>query len=1049
MARSTWCRTFKRGRGPAQLSNLPSFLRKLAERLLLALFLLGTEGLLLFGQPSSSTSDQVDQDFWGFKDGAPEDVAGLAQTSDGFLWIATPTGLVRFDGARFENFHSQFGDRLLSANISSVFAPPTGGLWIGYLFGGFSFLNHGRLTNYGDIATATGSIDKFAEDKSGTVWAATPSGLWRFEHADWRHIGDEWNAPQGVVSDLGFDGQGTLWILTGYANTGKTRQLFYLLQGTRKFQAVKGKLSSLGFTLAPDGGVVTRPGSTPPVQHFGGNSNSSPPAYPILKNDFTALIDRKNSVWISNKACVFTRVPSTKPIVDDVFKVSGRQAETYNICPSANGYLVDREGNLWIGNDKGIFRLYYSPLVRQPVPKDLSVGWGFTIVSADRGTMWIENGRALYRVSSGMAKLWRRTPSANGFAYRARDNTFWFGGDDGLYHLVGAKLVRVDLPPKIAGMASFLQTITEDRLGGMWISFGRHGLYRFANGVWTPYGGRDDLPKTGVVIEFTDSLGRVWFGYTKNTLAVLEGDRVRLFGTSDGLAVGNVTAIYGRGAEIWIGGEFGLQQFDHGRLHTINGVNDEWLRGISGIVETADGDLWLNGLGGILHIPSPELVEALRNPAYRVKGEHFGRREGLPGGAFQLRPLNTAVEGTDGRLWFTGNQGIASLDPTRSQKTTTVFPVSIQSVSADDKSYDLTFPLKFPALTSSVQIGYAAISLSDPGPVHFRYRLQEADKDWHEVAAANPISYRNLGPGSYHFLVAATDSNGMWSDKTATVDFTILPAFYQTLWFQGLCGFTGLLLIWSTVSIRSRQKGAKMVALAQERTNERMRIARDLHDTLLQSIHGLMLRVHFATEVLPPDEPARLELQAALSRADEVIVEGRRRVQDLRDEVPDSTDFTSMLAEVVEELEIQKSMSFQVTEEGERQELTPIVKSELYKIAREALRNTLQHSGATSAVIALSYGSLEFAMKVSDNGVGISPSILDHGKRDGHWGLIGMRERASSVMGRMEIWSSPSEGTEIELHIPANIAYRAPGASARLVDFLTRHRRDATDSSRK
>ena len=338
----------------------------------------------------------------------------------------------------------------------------------------------------------------------------------------------------------------------------------------------------------------------------------------------------------------------------------------------------------------------------------------------------------------------------------------------------------------------------------MWVSFGRHGLYRLADGVWTSYGGREDLPKTGVVIEFTDSLGRVWFGYTESQLAVLDDDHVQVFGPNDGIRVGNITAIYGRGSVIWIGGEFGLQQFDHGHFHNIQATDDELLRGISGIVEMANGDLWLNGLGGIFHLRRSEISEALKNPAYQVKGEHLGVREGLPGFPAQLRPLNTAIEGTDGRLWFATSGGVVWLDPARPEKNVPPPPITIQSVSADDKNYQLGSALKFPAHTSSVQISYASISLSDPTTVHFRYKLQETDKDWHEVASANPVSYRNLAPGSYHFSVMATDTNGMWSDKVATTEFAILPAFYQTRWFLALCVAAALAALYLLYLLRLR-----------------------------------------------------------------------------------------------------------------------------------------------------------------------------------------------------------------------------------------------------
>jgi len=342
----------------------------------------------------------------------------------------------------------------------------------------------------------------------------------------------------------------------------------------------------------------------------------------------------------------------------------------------------------------------------------------------------------------------------------------------------------------------------------VWASFGHHGLYRLANGSWTPYGGRDGLPKTGyLAIAFTDSLGRVWFGYAKSQLAVLDGDRVRRFGPSDDLQVGNITAIYGRGSEIWIGGEFGLEQFDQGRFHKIAAVDDQWLRGISGIVETPEGDLWLNAVSGIFHIRKAEISEALKDPAYRVKIEHFGIREGLSGVANPLlRPLPTAIEGTDGRLWFALRNGVVWLDPAaHSEKRTVPAPITIQSVSADDKSYAPDPGLSLSPHTSSVQISYAAVSLSDPEAIRFRYRLQETDKDWHEAAAATPVTYRNLPPGSYHFSVEASDTNGAWSGAPANVAFKMLPAFYQTTWFRLLCIAALLASFWEMHRLRMQQ----------------------------------------------------------------------------------------------------------------------------------------------------------------------------------------------------------------------------------------------------
>ena len=247
---------------------------------------------------------------------------------------------------------------------------------------------------------------------------------------------------------------------------------------------------------------------------------------------------------------------------------------------------------------------------------------------------------------------------------------------------------------------------------------------------------------------------------------MLDGDRLLTFGSSDGLRVGNITAISGRGSEIWIGGEFGLQQFDNGRFHTIQSLDKESLRGISGIVETANGDLWLNALGGIFHIRRAEILKALASSEYQVIGERFGRSEGLPGLPLQIWPIPTAIEGTDGRLWFTLNNGVVWLDPTRVSNSIPPPPVSIQSMSADDKVYELDELPRFPAGTSNVQISYAAVSLLNPEAIRFRYKLRETDKEWHDAALSTSVSYRNLAPGSYHFEVGASDANGPWSDKT-------------------------------------------------------------------------------------------------------------------------------------------------------------------------------------------------------------------------------------------------------------------------------------------
>lgn len=917
------------------------------------------------GAPTQAGNWQLQHDSWRFKDGAPENVRALAQTSDGFLWVGSSAGLYRFDGSKFDLFRSPFGEDLLSTNISSLCALPSGGLWIGYLFGGASFLDEGRVKNYGgEFATNGGSIWSMTQDKDGIVWAAASSGLWRFDHSRWEHVGAEWNVPLKSAVEVAIDQDGNLWV-------GGDGIWLCLRSGSRRFQIVE----------------------------------QNPP---------------------------------------------------FNVRVSSyNGRVLDREGSLWFSSPKGIDRFFYSPVVKQEVRGEV---YDFALAADDAGWVWVGGSYSpLYRLAFGKTEVLPKYDRWGAqFMYRAPDNTLWLGvgggTTNGLWHETlshqrptkGSKQQEirealwrfsgrdwdfVELPREAAGQEIYLQTIAQDRVGGMWVSYGRHGLYRLADGAWSPYGGRKDLPKTGVVIEFTDSLGRVWFGYTKNTLAVLDGDRVQVFGPNDGLRVGNITAIYGRRAEIWIGGEFGLEQFDRGRFHDIHATNDELLRGISGIVETANGDLWLNGLSGIFHVRQPELLKALNDSSYQVKGELFGRRGGLPG-ATQIRPLPSAIEGTDGSLWFATTGGVARLDPTHSQLIVEPPMITIQFLSADDKTYEPTFPVRLPAHTSSVQIRYSAVSLSEPEAIHFRYKLQETDRDWHETDTAEPASYRNLAPGSYHFSVDATDTNGVWSHKLATAEFTILPAFYQTAWFRLLAVAAFFALLWGLYRLQLRKLTHEYNMRLEERVSERTRIARELHDTLLQSFQGALLYFQAGVNLLadrPDNARAKQQLEGAMDQAAQAIAEGRDAVQGLRSSTIETNDLATALKTLAGQLATnetdQRAPAVDARVEGASRDLHPILRDEVYRIAAEALRNAFRHAQAKRIEVEIHYDVQKLRLRVRDDGKGMDPKIVAETGRPGHYGLGGMRERAKAIGGHLELWSNLESGTEIELTIPANTAY--------------------------
>jgi len=356
MARKTRTqgRSFGRGR---KCDAFASSTRVAASQLCcLVLLMIVTSVPCVFGQTVRSANLQVGHESWTFKDGAPPDVTCLAQTNDGFLWLCGgPNGLVRFDGTRFEPFNSPFGDRLPSANLFSLFVPPSGGLWVGYTFGGFSFLDNGRVTNY---SSETGSVFGFAQDRDGIVWAGTSSGLWRFDHSSWQHIGVEWNAPAGVVKQVGFDSHGILWALVGSGSA--PNDLVYLMPGIKQFKTARKNLSSEWLTWDADQAVLTEPAASP-MSDSGEVSDERPTVYPVLTKSLQ-FVDRNNSLWIIT--------PEDKPVVmrlhreslHDAFnKVPRGSSETYVVNPFEEAALVDREGIIWFGDTKGIHR----PMIRE------------------------------------------------------------------------------------------------------------------------------------------------------------------------------------------------------------------------------------------------------------------------------------------------------------------------------------------------------------------------------------------------------------------------------------------------------------------------------------------------------------------------------------------------------------------------------------------------------------------------------------------------------------------------------------------------------------
>jgi signal transduction histidine kinase len=407
-----------------------------------------------------------------------------------------------------------------------------------------------------------------------------------------------------------------------------------------------------------------------------------------------------------------------------------------------------------------------------------------------------------------------------------------------------------------------------------------------------------------------------------------------------------------------------------------------------------------------------------------VKYDLFDSLDGLPATFRSAR--SHEFQSPDGRIWFGTANGVAWINPSNLLKNTLPPPVAIRSVSADQKQYSSLTNLILPPLTRSIRIGYTGLSFSVPEHVRFRYKLAGVDMDWQDAGTRREAFYNNLGPASYRFRVIACNNDGVWNEQGAALDFSIAPAWYQTVWFRALCGAGFLALLWGIYQFRVQQLQQKFAIGLEARVNERTRIARDLHDTLLQSVQGLILRFQLVEDLLPEGK-AKDQLEQTLQRADQAIAEGRRAVYDLRCSTAAPTDLAQAVRSQGDEFATENSAAFHLVVEGAARDLNPIICDELYLITREALRNAFSHARAHHIETDITYGERAFRLRIRDDGRGIPAQILEEG-RPGHYGLSGMRERAKQVGGKLDFWSRAGAGTELEISIPGSIAYRTSSA---------------------
>jgi signal transduction histidine kinase/ligand-binding sensor domain-containing protein len=990
---------------------------------------------------------------WRVQDGAPGGIRNLAQGADGVLWIASGRGLFQFDGVRFERFEPPPGQTLLAHAPNVLLALPDTSLWIGHLTAGVSVFHRGRVLTYGtEDGLPGGAVTAIARDSGGTMWVATSRGLARLVGGRWEAIDTVVGYPGGYTEPVLVDGSGSVWAVAGDG-------IYVLPRGAARFQKRKStgvgrSDGELDLVAAPDGSVwaVHRSFGVFPVADARGEvPQSRTIAYPDT-GIYSLTWSRDNpavAVGTSGRLVRLTLstlgggeagTPETGSPKALTIPFSRSAGMSGNLIVAA---LYDREGSLWIGTLTGIDRFRETKLTPIAPLGYLELA---AVAPDTSGTAWVATRRgppaALLRVGDHLVPRLDAPPMLT-CIYRDLRGGLWIGGV-GLWERKGDAFAPVPLPPVQPTGSAFereIQAVARERDGGLWVAIAfNEGVFRRRPGRgWERFGAPRLADRSPANVITTDSSGRTWLGYQRGELALVVGDSVRVFAAEEGLDVGRVLAISVYGDRVWIGGESGVAAFDADQVSgparpvfiplTLAG---EPLRGVSGIIQTAKGELWLNGADGVTRIPAAEVRRALSEPGYQVRYERLDYRDGIEPPAQQVRPLPSAAAGTDGRIWFASSGGVAWVDPHRVRRNPVPPPVQLRALTAGGRRYfagqSATDTVRLPPRTSALGVAYTAYSLAVPDRVRFKYQLEGLDTAWQDAGGRREAFFTNLPPGRYRFHVIASNDDGVWNTAGASLAFTIAPAWNQTWWFLALVALT----LVATPALAAVAWQRRRARLAAERTRvrfeamlaERTRVARELHDTLLGGMAGVALQLDAGARRLAAGDsstPAMADLLSTLaSQARNTLTETRKSVGAMR--TPHTQLLHEQLASAAQRTCSGTEIVVHLTQTGTERAYPATLEAEIVSIAGEAMANARNHSGCRTLWVICDYGSRELRVGVRDDGRGFNPS---RGTPVGHWGLIGMRERAASIGATLTVTSAPGAGSEVVLVLPERSSWSA------------------------
>ncbi|UXH76039.1 sensor histidine kinase [Roseateles amylovorans] len=956
-------------------------------------------------------------DAWTIESGAPSRINAITQTGDGFLWIGSVEGLFRFDGVTFEpvKLAASQPQRLV---VSSLLAARSGDLWVGLGRGrGLARFRDGQLQD-AQMPHPSREVNDLAEDPEGGLWVARGGRsdrlLARFHDERWQELGPESGLTAQPVWHLHFARDGTMWVVQSttlaFRRPGETRFSRFPITVTPRASLSEDARGQLWISDAKG----TRPlhAAARPASFF---------AHPNPVGGTRQLFDRHGDLWTTtwNSGVLRIRAPdpgASSAKIDDGRRVASLNATAGLTSDQTRALFQDREGNLWVGTELGLDLLRPASVIVEPdLPANSPTS--YRMAATRDGTVYVADAHALYAMVPGQKPRRVLTSDTPAEALCA-------AGEHGVWLFLGDRVLRVDAGVvtrhvKPAGATAY--GCAEDGSGRLWMPGLERGLHWWRDGVWQ----RWPEPEPSPSLPANAALDR-------------EGRAVVLFrgpppqGLLPFLAlnaanplVGGIEGLLPSEAGVLASGSRGMAQAEGSSGSLLSQDDHPWAVSLNGLAQTPDGQTWAIGDAGIVQLRSSDLADALRRPGTPLPHRIYDFQDGL-NSFVQKAPGAQVAVGGDGRVWFLTRRNVMRVDPASLSPNRLKPPVLIRSIQVGDQTFAAASRVTLPAGTTTVRMVFTALSLTVPGRVQFRHRLVgESDAAWSAPSRQRTALLSDLGPGTYRFEVLACNNDGEWADHPAEVTLTIPATFTQSGIFKlGVAALT-LLALYGLYLARLRQILARIRERSEERLQERERIARDIHDTLLQSVQALILRFHAVTGRLNGDPSMQQALNQALDRAEAVLVEGRDRLQGLRR--VGAVDLENEVRRLIAEQPFAAGTQFSVSSTGERRGLRSNVFDEILCIVGEALFNAARHAHASEVTVQIDYGRQWLEIGIRDNGVGMPQDTAARAGAAGHFGMLGMRERAKRIDAQFGVEANGDAnghaGTRVWVRIKARVAY--------------------------